>query len=106
MRKAALDQEKTVAELLKEAYAEEEEEEGPIEVQIDYDEGERILRGESKEEKKSNSKKVLGKVKAKKHKEFKLKPFYIPKGKERKFNNEKPSKESIELQDKSMVEVV
>ena len=67
MRKAALDQEKTVAELLKEAYAEEEEEEGPIEVQIDYDEGERILRGENKEEKKSNSKKVLGKVKAKKH---------------------------------------
>ena len=30
MRKAALDQEKTVGELLKEAYAEEEEEEGPI----------------------------------------------------------------------------
>ena len=78
--------------MFQKAYADEEKEEGSVEVQIDYDEGERILREPAKEEKKIDSKKDVKKVKAKKHKEFKLRPYHIPKGKERKFNNEKPSK--------------
>ena len=77
-----------------------------VEVEIDYDEGEEILRGSSKQEEAITTEKVLGKVKTKKQQKFRLKPFHIAKGKEKAFDNEGQSKESIEFQDRVMEEVV
>ena len=106
MRKAADHKETTVAELLREAYTETKKEEESVEIVIDYDEAEQILREPSKQEEVVNTEKDLGKVKAKKHSKFRLKPFPKSKGKEKGFHNEGPSKESIDFQKLVMEEVV
>ena len=88
-----------MADIFEEAYANIQKEEGPVEIELDEDDGEFMVNGKSQYEKRTNIEDLLGKVEVNKPRMIGLKSFHKMKGKERKFNNEKPSKECIMLQE-------
>ena len=87
------EKEKDICDLFAQYYEDKLNKEEDFEFDFEQADEEWMVRGKQKYEKRTNIEDLLGKVEATKPRMIGLKSFHQMKGKERKFNNEKPSKE-------------
>ena len=92
--------------LFEEAYTKEAEERGPVEIAFALDEGEEKANGEAEHDKRTNIFDIGRKLPVNKPKMLGLRNFKQAKIGKKRFDNEPPSKESVEFQEQVMDEVV
>ena len=97
---------KDLGTVFEETYFKEAEEQGPVEIVLDLEEGREQAKIEVDQDKSTNIFEIDSKLPANKAKTFHLKDLKQAKIGKKRFDNEPPSKELVDFQKQTMEEVV